>query len=54
MKEKVREYLAALEAGDPERIIGLFEPDGWVASPFLESKASCLFAQLKIASGQIL
>ena len=35
MREKVREYLAALEAGDVERIVTLFEPDGWVASPFL-------------------
>ena len=35
MKEKVQAYLAALEAGDVERIIGLFEPDGWVHSPLL-------------------
>jgi hypothetical protein len=35
MKEKVREYLAALEAGDVETIVGLFEPEGWVHSPFL-------------------
>ena len=35
MKEKVREYLAALEAGDVERVVTLFEPEGWVVSPFL-------------------
>ena len=35
MREKVQEYLAALEAGDIERVVTLFEPDGWVVSPFL-------------------
>ena len=35
MKEKVQAYLAALEAGDVEKIVGLFESDGWVHSPFL-------------------
>ncbi len=35
MREKVREYLAALEAGDVERVVTLFEPDGRVISPFL-------------------
>ena len=35
MKEKVQEYLAALEAGDVERVVTLFEPDGRVISPFL-------------------
>ena len=35
MREKVKEYLAALEAGDVERIVTLFEPNGWVVSPFL-------------------
>jgi len=35
MREAVREYLLALEAGDVARIVSLFEPDGWVLSPFL-------------------
>lgn len=35
MREAVREYLLALEAGDFARIVSLFEPDGWVLSPFL-------------------
>ena len=35
MREKVQEYLAALEAGDVERVVTLFEPDGQVISPFL-------------------
>ena len=40
MKEAVRQYLAALEAGDVERIVSLFEPDGWVLSPFLGRMAA--------------
>lgn len=35
MREAVREYLLALEVGDVARIVSLFEPDGWVLSPFL-------------------
>ncbi len=35
MREKVQEYLVALEAGDVERVVALFEPDGLVISPFL-------------------
>jgi hypothetical protein len=35
MQQAVRKYLAALEAGDPERAAGLFVPQGWVQSPFL-------------------
>jgi len=35
MRETVREYLLAIEAGDVARIVSLFEPDGWVLSPFL-------------------
>ena len=35
MREAVREYLIALEAGDVARIVSLFELDGWVLSPFL-------------------
>ena len=35
MREAVREYLVALEGGDVERIVSLFEPNGWVLSPFL-------------------
>ena len=35
MREAVREYLVALEAGDVARTISLFEPNGWVLSPFL-------------------
>ena len=34
MREAVREYLLALEAGDVAGIVSLFEPDGWVLSPF--------------------
>ena len=34
-ERKVQEYLAALEAGDVERVVTLFEPDGQVISPFL-------------------
>ena len=35
MREAVREYLLALESGDVAKIVSLFEPDGWVLSPFL-------------------
>ena len=35
MQQAVRKYLAALEAGDPEKAAALFVPDGWVRSPFL-------------------
>jgi ketosteroid isomerase-like protein len=35
MQQAVRKYLAALEAGDPERAAALFVPEGWVQSPFL-------------------
>ncbi len=35
MREAVQEYLSALEAGDITKIVSLFEPDGWVSSPFL-------------------
>jgi ketosteroid isomerase-like protein len=35
MRDAIREYLSALEAGDVEKIGSLFEPDGWVLSPFL-------------------
>jgi len=35
MKQAVRKYLAALEAGDVEKAASLFIPDGWVQSPFL-------------------
>lgn len=35
MRDTIREYLSALEAGDVEKIVALFEPDGWVLSPFL-------------------
>jgi hypothetical protein len=35
MREAIREYLSALESGDVEKIVSLFEPDGWVFSPFL-------------------
>jgi hypothetical protein len=36
MKEAVQAYFEALEAGDVERIVTLFEPDGWVLSPLLD------------------
>ena len=35
MQQAVRKYLAALEAGDPDRAAALFVPRGWVRSPFL-------------------
>ena len=35
MRDTIREYLSALEAGEVEKIVSLFEPDGWVLSPFL-------------------
>ena len=35
MQQAVHKYLAALEAGDPERAAALFVPHGWVQSPFL-------------------
>jgi ketosteroid isomerase-like protein len=35
MQQAVRKYLAALEAGNPEKAAALFVPDGWVRSPFL-------------------
>ena len=43
MREAVREYLSALEAGDVARIVSLFEPDGWVLSPFLGRMAAVDF-----------
>jgi ketosteroid isomerase-like protein len=35
VKQAVRNYLAALEAGDEDKAAALFIPDGWVESPFL-------------------
>jgi ketosteroid isomerase-like protein len=35
MREAVRQYFVALEAGDVEGIVSLFEPNGWVFSPLL-------------------
>jgi ketosteroid isomerase-like protein len=35
MRQAVRKYLLALEAGDPEKAGALFVPQGWVQSPFL-------------------
>lgn len=35
MRQAVRNYLSALEAGDADRAASLFIPDGWVQSPFL-------------------
>lgn len=35
MKQAVRKYLSALEAGDGEKAAALFVPEGWVQSPFL-------------------
>lgn len=35
MRKAVQEYLWALEAGDVHKTVSLFEPDGWVLSPFL-------------------
>jgi len=35
MRQAVRNYLSALEAGDAEKAASLFIADGWVESPFL-------------------
>ena len=35
MQKALKEYLAALEDGDLNRIVALFEADGWVLSPLL-------------------
>ena len=35
MLDTIRNYLSALEAGEVAIIVALFEPDGWVLSPFL-------------------
>ena len=35
MRQAVRNYLRALEAGDAEKAAALFVADGWVQSPFL-------------------
>lgn len=35
MRQAVRNYLRALEAGDADKAASLFIPDGWVQSPFL-------------------
>lgn len=35
MRQAVRNYLRALEAGDADKAASLFVPDGWVQSPFL-------------------
>jgi ketosteroid isomerase-like protein len=35
MKSAVHDYLAALEAGDADRVLALFAADGWVLSPML-------------------
>ncbi len=35
MQKALKEYLAALEDGDLNRIVALFEKDGWVLSPLL-------------------
>lgn len=43
MRESVREYLLALEAGDGAGIVSLFEADGWVHSPFLGHKTASEF-----------
>ena len=35
MRQAVRNYLSALEAGDADKAAALFVADGWVQSPFL-------------------
>ena len=35
MRQAVQDYLLALEAGDVDKTVSLFDPDGWVLSPFL-------------------
>lgn len=35
MRQAVRNYLRALEAGDADKAASLFVPDGWIQSPFL-------------------
>ena len=43
MREAVQAYLWALEAGDVDKTVSLFEPDGWVLSPFLGRMAPHTF-----------
>lgn len=43
MRKTVKKYLLALEAGDVVKITSLFEPDGWVCSPFLGRMPACEF-----------
>jgi hypothetical protein len=51
MKEAVQEYFLALESGDSAGIVALFEPGGWVSSPFLGRVAAPeFFAKLASAS----
>ena len=35
MEKALKNYLTALENRDIDRIVSLFEPDGWVSSPLL-------------------
>jgi hypothetical protein len=53
MREAIREYLSALESGDIEKIVSLFESDGWVLSPFLgRMTAREFFPKVAAASSQ--
>lgn len=53
MREAVQKYLSALEAEDLGTILSLFEPDGWVCSPFLgQMKAREFFQKVMDASSK--
>ena len=40
MEQVLKNYLTALEKGDVDWILSLFEPDGWVQSPLLGKMAA--------------
>jgi len=49
----VESYFRALEAADPKAILSLFEPHGWVSSPFLgQMKAGEFFQKVMEASSR--
>jgi hypothetical protein len=50
MRDTIREYLSALEAGDAGKIVSLFDPDGWVLSPFLGRMTARQFFPKVVAS----
>jgi hypothetical protein len=50
MRDTIRDYLSALEAGDVGKIVSLFDPDGWVFSPFLGRMTARQFFPKVVAS----